>query len=247
MPRVYNEEFTDGPGGWIADVRSPLPIWDGVAHCYSPWTVDANHAPPGAGYLHLLMFIYSRAAGAQPRDGQIGGKNRFVEEDHSTNLTNAKLTIRSRGHLDLAGPLCNNHRPVPAPDVGGAQMCLLVQAEVGEGEAATTTNFVLTGQPFDITPEWSEQTIELTPDPEQWTCLGARHDLTATYGYGEIAAVLADVNYDFMFILFPLNVVPVGEVEDRDRQWAAIDYKVDMQNLPKGLIMFDRVQIKYPE
>ena len=61
MPRVYNEEFTDGPGGWIADVRSPLPIWDGVAHCYSPWTVDANHAPPGAGYLHLLMFIYSRA------------------------------------------------------------------------------------------------------------------------------------------------------------------------------------------
>ena len=41
-------------------------------------------------------------------------------------------------------------------------------------------------------------------------------------------------------------VVPLGEVEDVHRQRAAKDYKVDMQHLPKGLVMFDTVRIDYP-
>jgi hypothetical protein len=36
-------------------------------------------------------------------------------------------------------------------------------------------------------------------------------------------------------------------VEDIHREWAAKDYKVDMQHLPKGLIMFDMVRIEYPD
>ena len=66
------------------------------------------------------------------------------------------------------------------------------------------------------------------------------------YGYGDIAAVLRDVNVDIIFVLFPLHIAPVEAVEEVDQQWAARDYKVDMQYLPKGLVMFDTVRIEYP-
>lgn len=247
MSKSYKETFDDGPGGWVADLCSPLPIWDGVAYCHSPWSVDANHAPPGAGYLHLLMYLHTHSA-AMPShfDEERHDTNRFVSEGYSTNLTNAKLTVRLRGELTLAGPLCNGHVPSLPLDVGDVQLLLLVQARV-DGPPRTTPNFVLTGQPFKITADWSEQTIQLAPDPNQWTCLGARHDLTDTYGFGDIAEVLRDVNVDLIFVLFPLTIVPIVEVEDIHRAWAAKDYQVDMKYLPKGLIMFDTVQIEYAE
>ena len=244
MSRTYTETFDDGPGGWIADLRSPLPVWDGVAYCYGPWSVDANHAPPGAGYVHLLMYLLTHSESLRSEAAGGHGTNRFVEDGYSTDLTNAKLSVRLRGTMDLSGPLCNNHRPVPRPDLGGAQLLLLAQARV-DGSPSTTANFVLTGQPFRITPEWSEQTVRLVPHPEQWTCLGARHDMTEVYGYADIADVLRDVNVDIVFVLFPLTIVPVGDVDDIHRQWAAKDYTVDMQPLPKGLVMFDTVQIEY--
>ena len=246
MSRTYTETFDDGPGGWVADLRSPLPVWDGVAYCYSPWSVDANHAPPGAGYLHLLMYLVTHTGPLSPLDAELHGVNRFVENGYSTDFTNAILSVRLRGVMDLAGPLCNNHVPVPQPDLGGAQLLLLVQAQVA-GPPKTTANLILTGHPFRITPVWSEQTVQLVPDPKQWTCLGARHDMTGVYGYAEIAEVLRDVNVDIIFVLFPLTIIPIAEVEDIHRKWAAKDYKVDMQYLPKGLVMFDTVQIEYAE
>jgi hypothetical protein len=57
MARVYQETFDSDAGGWVADLSSRLPVWDGVAYCHGPWSIDANHAPPGAGYLHLLMYL----------------------------------------------------------------------------------------------------------------------------------------------------------------------------------------------
>jgi hypothetical protein len=191
------------------------------------------------------MYLPTRAEASVRIAEALRAGNRFVTDGHSTDLTNAKLTVRLRGSMDLAGPLCNDHTPIPQPDLGGVQLLLLVQAKV-EGPPKTTANFILTGQPFRVTPEWSEQTVQLVPDPEQWTCLGARHDLTDLYGYGNIAEVLRDVNVDVIFVLFPLNISPLGEVDDLHHQWAAKDYKVDMQTLPKGLIMFDTVQIEYP-
>ena len=71
--------------------------------------------------------------------------------------------------------------------------------------------------------------------------------LTDHCGDGDLARVLSDVNHDTIFILFPLRIVPIGEVDDIHRRWAARDYKVDMQYLPKGLVTFDIVQIEYPE
>src|SRR3989304_8162581 len=88
--------------------------------------------------------------------------SRFAEEGWSKNLTNAKVTVRLRGEMDLKG----------------AQLVFHVQAKTDK----TTANFALTGQPFRITRDWSEQTVTLAPDPKQWTCLGARHDMQDEYG-----------------------------------------------------------------
>ena len=58
-PQVYLEDFDQGNGGWYADRHYALPVWDGVAYCHGPWFLDSNHAPPGAGYLHLVMWLYT--------------------------------------------------------------------------------------------------------------------------------------------------------------------------------------------
>ena len=192
------------------------------------------------------MYLLTRDRSAGPLDARTHGVNRFVANGYSTDLTDATLTVRLRGTMDLAGPLCNRHVPEPRPDLGGAQLLLLVQAHI-DGRPGMTANFVLTGQPLRITPEWSEQAVQLTPDPDQWTCLGTRHDLTDLYGDADIGDVLRDVDVDIIFVLFPLTIVPIGDAEDIHRQWAGRDYKVDMQYLPKGLVMFDTVQIEYPE
>ncbi len=229
--RIYLETFDDGPGGWYGDRRFALPVWDGIAYCYSPWWTDANHAPPGAGYLHLLLWTYTNKAHYQVEDDYTRllpyRYSRFAEEGHSRNLTNAKLTVRLRGDGDFKG----------------AQMLFLVQAKTDK----TTVNSALTGQPFKITRDWSEQTVTLAPDPQQWTCLGARHDMQDEYGCDDIDKVLADVNLDIIFILFPLKVVPAGvDLQDIHTPRAVQDYPVDQQYLPKGLIMLDTIKIEYP-
>jgi len=105
--KVYEETFDDGPGGWYADRHFALPVWDGVAYCHSPWWLDANHAPPGAGYLHILLWLYTDQSHYQnpgeslKRLPYIG--NRFADENYSRDLTNARVTVRVRGKVDLKG------------------------------------------------------------------------------------------------------------------------------------------------
>lgn len=53
----YLETFDNGPGGRYRDRYYAMPVWDGAAYSYSPWWLDANHAPPGAGYLHMVMWM----------------------------------------------------------------------------------------------------------------------------------------------------------------------------------------------
>ena len=55
-PRTYVTTFDDGPGGWVGR-KVALEVADGIAISRSPWWVDANHAPPGGGYLHLLYIL----------------------------------------------------------------------------------------------------------------------------------------------------------------------------------------------
>ena len=224
---VYFETFDEGPGGWVANRHEPLPVWDGVAYCFGPWYLDSHHAYPGKGCLHMLMWLLTKTPGEKP----FMLPNRFIDQHHSTNLTDARLSVRLRGDIDLQG----------------AQLLLLAQGRA----QGTTANLVLSGQPFKITRDWSEQTVTLAPDPGQWTCLGARESMKHTYGCADVAAVLKDVNVDIIFVLFPLKIVPVGEAQDPDKLRPGQDYpgepsyQVWQKYLPKGLVMFDWVKIVY--
>ena len=241
---AYIETFDDGPGGWIGDTGLPLPIWDNAAYCYGPWTVDANHAPPGAGYLHLLMYLCTSHDAYTTGLASIGGTNRFLDGGHSTDLRGARLSVRFRGCIEPTGPLCNNSGFRPQWQPGERpKMVLLAQAKYPHAGP----NYVLTGQPLAIEKDWTEQTLTLTDDEDQWTFLGARHDLTQLYSHAPIAEVLANVNLDLIFVLFPLTLKPVGPVDDMHRAWAVKEYAVDSQRLPKGLIMFDSVRIDYAD
>jgi hypothetical protein len=128
-------------------------------------------------------------------------------------------------------------------DARGAQLVLLAQSRVG----CININYVLTGQPFAVTEDWSEQTITLDPDPEQWKCMGSRHDRTDFYGWGDIADVLRDLDDDIILVLHPLDVVPAEPIDGNPhRLKAGEDYKVDRSRLPAGYVMLDEVRIEFP-
>jgi len=227
--RTYIETFDDGPGGWLGWVGGGggprrLEIVDSAAITRSPWGVDFNHAPPGAGYLHLLyvLLMFRKCE-------DLSGPNRFLDGGFSRNLTNARFTTRLRGELDAKG----------------AQLLLLVQAAVGK----VVANFVLRGQPIPVTTEWCETTLHLVPDPAQWLCLGTRGPGAdcANYGAAPIADVLSDVNIDLILVLFPLDVRPLGPiVGDPHHLRAGKDYPIDTSRLPSGYVMLDEVRIEYP-
>ena len=229
--QTYRETFEKGAGGWIAwlgpNQPAPAVIENGALVSRSPWGVDANHAPPGGGYLHLLFILHTAH---QPNPGEsygpLLGGNRFIEGGYPRDFRNARLTLRLKGEVDLQG----------------AELRLHCQSRVGD----KAINFVMTSQSFAVTPDWSEQTITLAPDPEQWLCLGARHDLTDVYGWGEIEDVLKDVDIDIILLLHPLRIVPqTAQPDGPHSRRAQIDYPVDRSHLPSGEIRLSEVRIDF--
>jgi len=231
MP-TYRESFDNGPGGWhgwISNAAGPKPLElrDGCVVSRSPWWIDYNHAPPGAGYMHLLFMLLTRGApGEHLRE--VAGQNRFVAGGFGTDFTNARLTLRLKGEL-LARE---------------TKFLLLVQG-IHNG---ICTGWLLTGQPLRVTNDWTEQTITCTPDESQWTCLGSRHDRTDYYGRTPLATVLADANADILLVLHPLDVAPMGPIAgDPHVLRPEKDYPVWRSRLPEGYVMLDQVRIEFPE
>ena len=229
--KSYIETFDNGSGGWFSWASNtlgpkPLEIKDSVATSRSPWWIDYNHAPPGAGYLHLPFILLTRGPLSE-HYMEVGGRNAFIEGGFPTNFTNARMTLRIKGELEARG----------------AELVLLVQSHVGD----TTSGWLLTGQPFRVTVEWSEQKITTEPDPGQWTCLGARRDRADYYGYIDLQTVLHNVNCDILLVLYPLNVMPMGPIDgDPHVLRAGKDYPVWQSRLPEGYIMLDEVRIDFP-
>lgn len=124
---------------------------------------------------------------------EVGGRNRFVEYGYPLDFRDASISMR------LYGELIAN----------GASLVVLVQAACGD----LITGWALTGQPFEVTREWSEQTVTAVTDAAQWTCLGARHDRLDYYGRAALEDVLCEVNVNIMLILFPLTVDPMGALD----------------------------------
>jgi hypothetical protein len=235
MPKTYLETFDNGPGGWLlwlAGGGGPLPtdIRNGALVSRSPWGVDFNHAPPGAGYCHLLfcMFTLPQKPEWWPRYEPFGGAPRFLEGDYPRDFTNAKITVRIKGEVDLKG----------------AQLMLLIQGDVGP----VRTNWVLNTQPINVSKDWSEQTITLVPDESQWTCMGVRKSGADCdrYGYAPVADCLKDVNVDIIFVLFPLDIRPFNQISgDPHDLRAGKDYSVNRMHMPSGEVWLDTVKIEF--
>lgn len=227
---TYVERFDQGPGGWygwISNAGGPrrLEISESCAISRSPWWIDYNHAPPGAGYMHLLYMLNTRCEGGE-HHREVAGPNRFIDQDCPTSFTNACMTLRLKGELEAKG----------------AQLLLLCQASHG----GITSGWLLVGQPFRVTPDWSEQVVRAVPDPAEWRCLGSRHDRTDYYGELPLDTVLSDVNGDILLVLHPLEIVPMGPQKvDPHLLRPEKDYPVWRSRLPEGYVMLDEVRIDF--
>jgi len=227
---TYVEDFDNGPGGWmrVVDNFAPvaaLPISNGAVRCQGPWWVDYNHAPPGGGYLQLLMCIVtSGPSGESVREA--AGENRFVKGNYPTDFTNARLTLRLRGEMEAAG----------------TKFSPLIQGSID----GITSGWVLTGQSFEITPDWSEQTVTFVPDASQWTSIGSRHDRTETYGEKPLLEILRNVNVNMHLIMFPVKPRPMGRIDgDPHRLRAGRDYPIWPSSIAQGYVDVDRVSIEF--
>ncbi|MEX0726066.1 MAG: hypothetical protein WD065_07340 [Planctomycetaceae bacterium] len=228
--RIYEETFDEGTNGWYAWISNqagpkPLERKDGIVTSRSPWWIDYNHAPPGAGYLHMVFCLNSTGpVGEHHRE--VAGPNRFVNEQFPLDFRGAKLTLKLKGELLERG----------------AKLVLLAQASHG----GTTSPWVLTSQPFSITPEWSEQTIELVNDESAWTSLGSRFDRTDMYGSLPLDTVLGKLTSNIMLVMFPLDVAPMGPLDgDPHRLRPERDYPVWRHRLPEGYINLDTVRLEF--
>lgn len=233
---TFIETFDNGPCGWMGWDRTGATRFKhdhGMIESRGPWWVDVNHAPPGAGYLHILFALHTFHWPNYPQAMfDITGPNPFVEKKFPTDFRNAKVTVRIRGELK------NLH---------GAQLAFHAQGNISKDETKPNwVNQVLVKQPITVTRDWSEQTITLVPDPSQWADLGSRHDRTATYGRGSIETLLGDLNGNFIFVLFPLEVIPLKPIQgDPHTLRADDDYPVDRSRLPEGHVQLDTLKIEF--
>jgi len=157
MTKIYRETFEQGPGGWYGWDSNfagdkPLELDEGCVISRSPWWIDYNHAPPGAGYMHLLFMLDTQRAPSE-RHMAIAGDNHFVEHGFGTNFVDAELTLRLKGELI-------------SHDTELLLLCQGVHDDLCSG-------WLLTGQPFTVTDDWSESTVHARLDSDQWTCLAA--------------------------------------------------------------------------
>ncbi len=230
--KEYIETFDEGPGGWFGTINNysgpyRLPVKDGAVCCRGQWWVDYNHAPPGAGYMNLLMGLYLKGPLSEACK-EMGGKNNYIKEGFPTDLRNAELTMHLRGSIDQKG----------------TEMIFLIQG-AHDGVCA---GWLLTGQPIKFTEDWSEQTIRFINDPAYWTALGSRHDRTDTYGYAPLERVLADVNVNIYLVMYPVNVLPKGPINgDPHILRAGYDYPLWQTELPDGYLFIDTVKINFSE
>jgi hypothetical protein len=227
----YVETFDHGSGGWVRvvdNVMPPaaLPVRDGALWSYGPWWVDYNHAPPGAGYLQLLMCLHTKPPFGESLK-EAAGENRFVTGGYARDLTNATITARIKGELEAAG----------------TKICVLIQGS----QDGKVTGWIHTANTMSVSLEYAEQSVKLVPDESQWTCLGARQGREDYYGRTPLARILSDVNVNLYLLLFPVKPRPMGPfVGDPHLLRAGKDYPVWPSSIAQGYVAVDTIRIDWP-
>lgn len=228
---AYEEDFRSGNGGWFGfkgnfDGTVALQREGDAVASYGPWWIDYNHAPPhGGGYLSLLFGLMTRGPLNEPLK-EFGGANHFIDGGYPTDFTDARVTLRLRGELQL----------------NGSELALLIQSSQG----GICSGWVLTGQPIRVSKDRAEHTLTLTPDSTQWKSLATRPDRADTYGELPLADVLRNVNVNLYLVLFPLDVRPKGAIHgDPSVLRPGRDYQVWQSHLPDGYVVMDRVRIEF--
>ena len=214
-----------GAGGTTPARRRPLEHRGSTVATRSPWWIDYNHAPPGAGYLHMLMGLNTT-----------GPQGEAVREASGPEPLH-------RGRVRHGPPERGVHAGAPGRAADrGAGMVLLVQGAVD----GITSGWALTGQPFHVRPGLTRQTVRLVPDEGQWTALGSRQGREDMYGVKPLERVLAEVNTNILLIMFPLTVEPMGPLDgDPNRLRPERDYPVWRRALPEGYIVVDEVELAF--
>ena len=136
MARVYREDFKTDCGGWIGwgmEGTAKLEISGGAVVSRSPWWVDYNHAPPGGGYLHLLFALHTTLRPGNRWDYiELAGINRFVSGGFPRDFTNARITARLKGEVELrgAGNILGSQQSGHIAQVGYDMYCRLLSKTV---------------------------------------------------------------------------------------------------------------------
>ena len=119
-----------------------------------------SHAP---NYMHLPFILYTGVSDMSKeqvlKNKNFSGPNNFISQGAPSDFGEAKITLRLRG-LNYDGR--------------GAKLAFLVQGRIARMAADQTLNFVYTGQFFNPTPEWTEQTLTISTNPKDWqypTCI----------------------------------------------------------------------------
>ena len=99
----YLETFDEGPGGWwgwIDNFQGPRTLERAPSAIVtrSPWWIDYNHAPPGAGYLHMLACLTTSGRLTEAMR-ETGGPNGFLAGRFPTNLTGSQASFRIKGEV----------------------------------------------------------------------------------------------------------------------------------------------------
>ena len=121
-------------------------------------------------------------------------------------------------------------------------MCVLLQGMVD----GICSGWVHTCAVFKVGADRAEQTVALDPDPAGWKALGSRHDRTDMYGVKPLERVLSKADANIMFLLYPINVVPMGPIDvDMHKLRPNREYPVWRHELPEGYVTLDSVQIEF--
>jgi len=208
---LYQHDFSNGSGGWhtvVLDVDPAQPPADSLAcftegvktNCYvpvptidghmvlqSPWFHDPNHAPPGAGYLSLLTFVYLR--------GFAGADTAQLPE------------------IDLRGLMLRASMKTEHLDVKEGSLYFWFQMLAPDGR---WVNYAYTGRSISSLlrdEKFTEVRLRFTPDPASWTCLGASDVRSDFYGCIPLEDAMSHVNGDFGFVILPVNENPLAELQ----------------------------------